>query len=81
MMRTAPRHIPPEWTIRPDFHIWPPQRRGAIVWILAHMAYYNTQHQQRLTGTDYADFLRRARWKAYQKKRRRKRIGNYLVLI
>jgi hypothetical protein len=31
MLRTAPRHIPPEWTIRPDFHIWPPQRRGAIL--------------------------------------------------
>jgi hypothetical protein len=81
MLRTAPRHIPPEWTLRPVFHICPPQRRGAILWFLAQMVYFSIQHRKLLKGTDYADFLRRTRWKAYQKARRRERIGNYLVLL
>jgi hypothetical protein len=81
MLRTAPRHIPPEWTLHPVFHIWPPQRRGAILWLLAQMVYFCIQNRQLLTRTDYADFLGRARWKAHQKARRWERIGNYLVLL
>jgi hypothetical protein len=29
MPHTNPEHIPPEWTVRPDFDLWPPQRRRA----------------------------------------------------
>jgi hypothetical protein len=81
MLRTVPRHIPPEWTLRPVLHIWPPQRRGAILWLQAQMVYFRIQHRQLLTGMDYADFLRCARWKANQKARRREHTGNYLVLL
>jgi hypothetical protein len=35
ILRTDPRHVPPEWTIRPSFRLWPPQRHSAILWILA----------------------------------------------
>jgi hypothetical protein len=80
MLRTDHRYVPSDWTLLPVFHIWPPQRRGTILWLLAHMVYYSIQHRQRLTATDDADFLKRARWKAYQKTRRRERIGKYLVL-
>ena len=81
MMRTNPRYIPPEWTIRPDCTIWPPQRRGAILWLVAHMVHYCIHHRQKLTCADYADFLRRARWKAYRKARRSERVGNYLIVL
>ena len=81
VLRTSPRHIYPKWTIRPDFNVWPPQRKQAILWLIAHMVYYCVNHWQRLMATDYADFLRRARWKAYQKAQRRERITNYLVVL
>jgi hypothetical protein len=76
-----PRHVPPEWTIRPDFHIWPPRRWGAILWLLAHMVYYCIQQRKRLIDTGYTDILRRARWKNYQNARRLQRVGNYLELL
>lgn len=41
-------HIFPEWIFRPVCHIWPPQKRGPIFWLMAHMVYYNIQHRQRL---------------------------------
>ena len=40
MLRTDPRHIPPKWTIRPVCNIWSPQRKGAILWLIAHMVWY-----------------------------------------
>jgi hypothetical protein len=79
--RTDPHHVPPEWTIRPDFHIWPPSRRGAILWLLAHMVYYCIQQRKRLIDTDYADILRCARRKIYQNACRLQRVGNYLEVL
>jgi hypothetical protein len=81
MLRTEPRHVRPEWTIRPEFHFWPPRRRGAILWLIAHMVYYCIQNRKRLIDTDYADFPRRAWWKSYQKAHRLQRIGNYLIVL
>jgi hypothetical protein len=45
-----------EWNFRPQFHTWPPKRRRTrtILW----------RHD--LSAQEYSDFLRRARWKAYQ---------------
>jgi hypothetical protein len=45
------------------------------------MVYYFVNHCQQLMPTDNADFLRRARWKAYQKAYRRERIAKYLVVL
>jgi len=81
ILRTDPQHIQPEWIVRPSFHFWPPQRQGAILWILAHMVYYRIQHRNRLSPIDYADFMRRAPWKAYQTARRREQVGNYLEIL
>jgi len=69
------KYILPEWTVRPSFHFWPPQRHRAILWIFAHMIYYRTQHWHRVSTIDYADFMRRARWKAYQTIRWRENLG------
>jgi len=37
---TDPANVRPEWTVRPCFQFWPPQRHGAVLWILAHIIYY-----------------------------------------
>jgi hypothetical protein len=63
ILRTDPKYVLPEWTIRPCFQFWPLQRYGAILWILAHMVYYRMQHRGRLTLGKYADFLLRTLWK------------------
>ena len=65
-LRTDPAQISNEWLVRPQFHLWPPQRRRATLWILVHMIWFRTQMNQALSAHDYSDFLRRARWKAYQ---------------
>ena len=31
ILRMNPTYIPKEWTIRPDFTIWPPQRNAAVI--------------------------------------------------
>jgi hypothetical protein len=45
ILRTNPIYISPEWTIRPQFHFFPPptQRQGAILWVLAHLVYFRIQ--------------------------------------
>ena len=78
LLRTSPKHVPPDWTIMPSFELWPQQR---ILWVLAHLVYYSKHNRTYLSLTDYADFLRRARWKTYQRARRQERVGNYLRLI
>jgi len=81
ILRMDPKYILPEWTVRPIFHIWPPQRHRAILWILAHTVYYRTQNWHRVSNIAYADFMRRARWKAYEMARRREKVGNYLEIL
>ena len=76
-----PSYILPEWTVRPSFHFRPPQRHRAILWILPHMVYCRSQHWHRVPTIDYAGFMRRARWKAYQTARRRGKVGNYLEIL
>jgi hypothetical protein len=81
ILRTDPKYVLPEWTLHPYFQFWPPQKHGAILWIFAHMVHYLMQHRGRLTLADYADFLRRTRWKIYHKSRRRDHVGNYLAIL
>ena len=75
ILRMSPKYILPEWTVRPSFHFWSPQGYRAILWILAHVIYYCAQHWHQVATIDYADIMRRARWKAYQKLAGAKRLG------
>ena len=72
ILRTDPANFRPERTLRPCFQFWPPQRQGAVLWILTHMVYYRLQ--RRVTPDNYADFLQRARWKVYHKARRQDKV-------
>ena len=81
VLRADPQHILTEWTDRPSFHFWPPQRHGEILWILAHMLYYRIQFRNQVSPTDYSDVMRCARWKAYHTARRREKVGNNLEIL
>ena len=81
ILRMDPRHIPPDWPIRPAFHYWPPQRQAALLWIIAHLVCYRLQSNRRLNHKKFMDFLRRARWKAYHRSSNRPNTGRYLYLL
>jgi hypothetical protein len=81
ILRVDYRHIPQEWTVRPDFQQWPPQRQSVILCIMAHIVQYRLLTQRRLSLLDYVDFMRRARWKLYRHARRPRVTGRYLIVI
>jgi len=69
MLRIDTRHIPAEWTT-PDFHLWHPQRHQAILWTIAHLVGF-LDNNRILTLEDCMDYLRRVRWKLYNRPRQR----------
>jgi hypothetical protein len=82
ILRMDPRYIPTDWIVRPNFRLWPPKRHRAVLWFVAqHATYRNKQHRQILTMEDYMDFLRRQKWKFYQRPKRMELVGNYLSIL
>ena len=81
ILRMDPRHIPPDWPIRPAFQYWPPQRQAALLWIITHLVYYRLQSSRRLSLKDFMECLRRARWKAHHRSAPRPNTGRYLDLL
>jgi hypothetical protein len=83
--RSCTPHRPPLYTGRlenpPLFPLLAPQMQASIFWIIAHLVEYRMQRKGRLTLNDCIDFLRRAKWKAYQKSPRHHRVGNYLDIL
>jgi hypothetical protein len=59
LLHMDPRHIPDEWTTKPQFQTCPPQRHRAILWLVAQITLYRGQERRDLTHIDYMDFLRR----------------------
>ena len=59
ILRTDQQNILTEWSH--SFHFRPPQRHGAILWILAHILYYPIQLRNQVSPTDYVDVMLRAR--------------------
>jgi hypothetical protein len=49
MLRTILSRIFDDWLLHPQFRIWPPKRRRAILWTLAQTILFRTQ-QQRTPG-------------------------------
>ena len=73
--------IPNDWPLRPCFSFWPPQKHGAVLWILAYFVYYRVQYPTMTNLQDFADFMRRARWKVHPLPLRCKRVGDYLTVL
>ena len=81
ILRIDPRHIAPEWLLRPQFKLWPEQKQRAVLWILATFTQFRLQRATTHTTQDYFDFLQRTRWKIQQNPNRQKLIGKYLDVI
>jgi hypothetical protein len=81
MLQTVPNRIPDEWLMHPQFTMWPPKRRRAILWIMANVIHFRTQQRWHLTLQDFMDFMLRSRWKLTQTKRGRESVGNYLKVM
>jgi hypothetical protein len=80
-LRTDPSYIPKDWVVRPQFDIWPPQRRRATLWILAHLIWYRLQKGHTPSEQEYRDFMRRARWKTSQSTGYLRQVGRYLEIL
>jgi hypothetical protein len=78
MMRIDPRHIPPTWTVFPNFRIWPQPKHNAVLWLIAHQVYYTVTNRKGISMHGYMDFMHRAKWKTYTWKKRMTMYGNYL---
>jgi hypothetical protein len=70
IIRIAPKYIPKEWVVRPQFNLWPPKKHRAILWLVVHVAVFRIQRKRELTHNDFMDFLRRSRWKVYNHPKR-----------
>ena len=81
ILRSDAYHISDDWPLRPQFNLWPRQRHGAVLWILAFFVYFRVQHADQPTLLDYADFTRRARWKAHSLQQHLQRVENYLSVL
>ena len=81
ILRVKPNCIPKDWTIRPAFTLWPPQRHAAILWILANVVHYRLQTHRRLSLSDFMDFLRRSRWKSRPRAGTISPTGRYLEVL
>jgi hypothetical protein len=81
MLRTIPSRIPDDWLLHPQFQIWPPKRRRAILWTLAQVILFRTQQTRTLTLRDFMELLQRSRWKLTRSKKGRESVGNYLSVL
>ena len=82
ILRVSPNYVPKDWTIRPAFTFWPLQRHATILWILANrLTGYRLQTHQRLSFSDFMDFLRRSRWKSRPRAGTVSPTGRYLEVL
>jgi hypothetical protein len=81
MLRTVPDRIPDEWLTRPQFTLWPPKRRRAVLWTLANLFFFCSEKQRDLTLQDFMDFMQRTRWKLSRSKGGNESVENYLTVI
>ena len=81
MLRVAPKNIPHEWLIRPQMNLWPPQRQRAVLWLLARYVSFTTERRRSQNPLELMDFLKRSRWKLYQRSHRKKQVANFLMVL
>jgi hypothetical protein len=79
-LRISAKAVEDEWITLPDFEIYLPQRQNATIWMIGHMLGYVYDNQS-VTLQDFLDFLKRARWKEYNRRPALQRCGWYLDVI
>ena len=80
-IQNGPETHSPGVLLRPSFRLWLRQRHLATLWILADIVFYLVHNRRTMSIEGNIEFLRRARWKNYQEKKRWKRVGNYLEMV
>jgi hypothetical protein len=80
IMRIDPKYIPEDFSLRPSFAVWPPQRQAAIVWIVAYFVAYQLTWSNRHTVLDYTAYVRRAQFRLLQSMQNHN-SGKYLDLL
>jgi hypothetical protein len=81
ILRRDPLYIPKDWVVRPQFDIWPAQRRRATLWILAQFIWYRLQKGPKPLEQLYSDFICRARWTTSQSTGYSRHVGRYLEIL
>jgi hypothetical protein len=76
--RTHPSTFKKEISLCPDLSIAHLKKHQAVIWIVAHTAYYVITRQNILTLEDYVDFFKRTRWKTHKKTGGKSVFGNCL---
>jgi len=67
--------------IRPQMNLWPPQRLRAVLWLLARYVSFTTERRRSQNPLELMDFLRRSRWKLYQRSHRKKQVADSLTVL
>jgi len=81
ILRMDPKYISTGVDHPSEFTLLATRKAPGNLCILAPMIYYRKQNWHRVPTIDYADFMRRARWDAYQTNRRRGKVGNYFEIL
>jgi hypothetical protein len=81
MLRRTSTRVPDDWIMHPRFHMWPPKRYRALLWMLANVVLFRLQQQRNLTLQDCMDFLQRSKWKLMRPKKGKERVGNYVKVL
>jgi hypothetical protein len=81
ILHTDPAQIPRTGRRDPSSSYTRLRETGRCYGYLVQMVWYRINKGRACSVQDYSDFLRRTRWKAYQAKRRRLCVGNYLAIL
>jgi hypothetical protein len=78
--RMDPKLIEDDCLLRPQFQLWPPRRRKAVLWTLAMYVTFRSGHERRSLG-ELREYIKEHLWELYQMKDRQTLVGNYLNLL
>jgi hypothetical protein len=67
--------------LAPQITVWLPQKRRAILWMLANFAVFRTNTTSPKTDTDYLIYLQSAFQTLYNKSKRMQDVGVYLSVL
>jgi hypothetical protein len=81
ILRMDPRWIPDEWLVRPQYKLWPAQRRRAIGWMLATFVTCRMRKEGKSPVKEYDEFIRRSLNLLQRSKARQRLVGNYLNIL
>jgi hypothetical protein len=81
MLNVSSEHVPVSWILTPDYVGWPRKIRNTVSWMLGQMLSYIMQGRRILTQEDYLEFLKRARWKAYNGRKDMSTYGEQLEVM